>query len=77
MEDDKYEDEYTLLYDISTTMSRCYDFHFSFRPDIRDVFRFGRGNVGKGLMDEFSMVSVSTDGKEIPKLYNYCKFPAR
>jgi hypothetical protein len=73
LEDDKYDDEYTLLSDISTAITKCYDFHFGFRPDIRNVFRFRRGNIGAGLMDEFAIVSVSSDGKELPKLYNYCK----
>lgn len=71
LSDGKYNDEYTLLYDISTSISKCYDFHFGFRPDIRNVFRFRRGNVGKTLKDEFALVSVSSDGKELPKLYNY------
>jgi hypothetical protein len=77
LDDDKYDDEYTLLYDISIAISKCYDFHFTFRPDIRNVFRFRRGNVGKGLKDEFGIISVSSDGKELPKLYNYCEFPER
>lgn len=76
LNDDKYDDEYTLLYDVSTAISKCYDFHFGFRPDIRNVFRFRRGNVGKTLKDEFALVSVSSDGKQLPKLYNYCRLIA-
>ncbi|KAF2688720.1 hypothetical protein K458DRAFT_475396 [Lentithecium fluviatile CBS 122367] len=71
LEDDKYEDEYTLLFDVSTALIKCYDFHFGFRPDIRNVFRFRRGNTPGTLDDEFAVVSVSSDGKELPKLYNY------
>lgn len=73
LSDGKYKDEYTLMDDLATTLSKTYDFHLRFRVDIRSVFTFRRGNVGRGLMDEFAIVSVSKDGKEIPKLYNWCQ----
>jgi hypothetical protein len=71
LNDDKYKDEYTLMFDVSIAISKCYDFHFGFRPDIRSVFRFRRGQIQDGLKDEFSLVSVSSDGQELPELYNY------
>ncbi|PSN60256.1 hypothetical protein BS50DRAFT_604824 [Corynespora cassiicola Philippines] len=71
LENDKYKDEYTLMFDLSSVLTKSYDFHFAFAADILGVFRFRRGNIGRGLLDEFAVVSVSTDGKEVPKLYNY------
>ncbi|KAF2878259.1 hypothetical protein BDV95DRAFT_479193 [Massariosphaeria phaeospora] len=71
LKNDEYEDEYTLMSDISAVLTKSYDFHFSFSADIADVFAFRRGNVGRGLLDEFALISVSSDGKELPKLYNY------
>ncbi|CAO2648299.1 Nn.00g075660.m01.CDS01 [Neocucurbitaria sp. VM-36] len=71
LENDKYENEYTLMFDLQSVITKSYDFHFAFAPDITQVFRFRRGNIGRGLLDEFALVSVSKDGKELPKLYNY------
>lgn len=71
LKDDKYKDEYTLMFDLQTVLTKSYDFHFVFAADITQVFRFRRGNIGRGLLDEFAIVSVSKDGKELPKLYNY------
>ncbi|OAL55274.1 hypothetical protein IQ07DRAFT_638970 [Pyrenochaeta sp. DS3sAY3a] len=71
LKDDKYTDEYTLMFDLQSVMTKSYDFHFVFAADITQVFRFRRGNIGRGLLDEFAIVSVSKDGKELPKLYNY------
>ncbi|KAF2263646.1 hypothetical protein CC78DRAFT_518116 [Lojkania enalia] len=71
LQDDKYNDEYTLMFDLSMAIQKSYDFHFSFAADILNVFFFRRGNIGGGLLDEFALVSVSEDGKALPKLYNY------
>ncbi|KAF2710765.1 hypothetical protein K504DRAFT_475718 [Pleomassaria siparia CBS 279.74] len=66
-----YEDEYTLQSDLALTLAKSYDFHFVWSPDMGNIFRFRRGNIGLGLLDEFALVSVSSDGKELPQLYNY------
>ncbi|KAF2471196.1 uncharacterized protein BDR25DRAFT_342528 [Lindgomyces ingoldianus] len=69
---DKYKNEYDVMYDLSMALTKSYDFHFAFSPDIlRNVFSFRRGNIGRGLLDEFALISVSSDGKALPKLYNY------
>lgn len=69
----EYEDEYTLHVDIKKAFDKTYDFHTNWNPDILDIFEFRRGDIGKGLFDEFALVSVSSDGQALPKLYNYCK----
>jgi len=66
-----YKDEFTLHEDLSNTLAEAYDFHFEWTPDILNIFRFRRGNIGMGLLDEFAIVSVSEDGRSLPKLYNY------
>ena len=71
LQDDKYKDEYSLMFDLESAITKAYDFHFAFAADITQVFLFRRGNIGRGLLDEFALVSVSKDGKEVPKLYNY------
>lgn len=68
-----YKDEHTLMFDLSMVLTKSYDFHLAFFADILQVFGFRRGNIGKGLEDEFAIVSVSSDGKALPELYNYCK----
>jgi hypothetical protein len=72
LQNDKYQDEYSVQFDISTAFTKAYDFHLAWQADILNVFRFRRGNIGRGLLDEFALISVSKDGKELPKLYNYC-----
>lgn len=67
----KYEDEWTLQRDMRLAFDQSYDFHLNWNPDILEVFTFRRGNVGFGLVDEFGLVSVSKDGKEVPEIYNY------
>ncbi len=71
LQNDKYKDEFSLQYDLAQVMTRSYDFHFNWIPDITQIFMFLRGNVGRGLLDEFAVVSVSADGQALPKLYNY------
>jgi hypothetical protein len=70
----EYLDEYTLHMDIKRAFDKTYDFHTNWVPDIMDIFRFRRGGIGRGLFDEFALVSISSDGKELPKLYNYCEY---
>lgn len=70
----KYEDEFTLQLDLSMAYIETRDFHTTWVPDVMGLFTFRRGNVGLGLLDDFTLVSVSSDGKELPKLYNYCEF---
>jgi hypothetical protein len=71
LNNDEFESEYDVMYNLSMALTKAYDFHFAFTPDILQVFRFRRGNIGGGLLDEFALVSVSEDGKSVPKLYNY------
>ncbi|KAF2003013.1 hypothetical protein P154DRAFT_429470 [Amniculicola lignicola CBS 123094] len=71
VEKEEYDDEYTIMFDLSMALQKTYDFHFGFSADILNVFSFRRGNIGRGLKDEFALASVSTDGKALPKLYNY------
>ncbi|KAF2786169.1 hypothetical protein K505DRAFT_260463 [Melanomma pulvis-pyrius CBS 109.77] len=66
-----YKDEYSVQKDLNLVIAKAYDFHFVWNPDIINVFRFRRGNIGRGLLDEFAIVSVSEDGKKLPVLYNY------
>ena len=79
LKSDKYKDEYSLMVDVERAFTKSYDFHFYFVPDIMRVFEFRRGNIGHGLDDDFAIVSVSKDGKELPKLFNYydVKFAAQ
>jgi hypothetical protein len=69
-----YKDEFSLQFDLYMALTKSYDFHFVWNPDILNIFTFRRGNVGQGLGDDFAVVSVSSDGKELPVLYNYCEF---
>ncbi|KAF2119140.1 hypothetical protein BDV96DRAFT_487670 [Lophiotrema nucula] len=72
LENDKYDNEYDVQYDLAMAFTGAYDFHLVWAADIlHNVFRFRRGNIGRGLLDEFALVSVSSDGKALPKLYNY------
>lgn len=71
LKDNKYKDEFTVMTDLQQTLAKSGDFHLVFTPDITQIFTFRRGNVGRGLADEFAIASVSSDGKSLPKLYNY------
>jgi hypothetical protein len=75
LNNDAFQSEYEVMYNLSMLITKAYDFHFAFTPDILTVFQFRRGNIGGGLLDEFALVSVSKDGVEVPKLYNYCESP--
>ncbi|KAF2005034.1 hypothetical protein P154DRAFT_530723 [Amniculicola lignicola CBS 123094] len=71
VEKDEYEDEYTIMFDLYMAVRKGYDFHFQFMPDILRVFTFNIGNIDTVMDDDFALVSVSTDGRVLPKLYNY------
>lgn len=67
----EYASEYEFQLDLYMAIRGGYDFHLVWMPDILSVFLFQKGNV---FGDElFGLVSMSEDGQEIPKLYNYCE----
>ncbi len=69
---DAYNSSYTAMGDIRAAVVKAHDYHFQLRPTIRSMMRgWKRGEVGEA----FAMVSVSKDGKELPRLYDYRKFP--
>ncbi|KAK7744698.1 hypothetical protein SLS62_010117 [Diatrype stigma] len=61
--DGGYESEYDFQLAIYQTIISAHDGHFSYRPDIFKAFVF-RNNLAADI------VSVSTDGLELPKLYH-------
>lgn len=62
----KYQSEYEFQASIVKLVSKAHDGHFSFRPDVFRAFGF-RNDMAADL------VSISVDGKEVPKLYNLGK----
>ena len=64
----QYPDEYHFQLDLSLALTLAYDFHLQWTPDILAVFSFMRGTG-----EDFSLVSISSDGQALPELYNYCK----
>lgn len=58
-----YESEYDFQLAIYQTIISAHDGHFSYRPDIFKAFVF-RNDLAADI------VSVSTDGLELPKLYH-------
>lgn len=56
--------EYDFQLSIVELISAAHDGHFAYRPDVFKAFVF-RNNLVADL------VSVSRDGKEVPKLYHY------
>ncbi|OCK81559.1 hypothetical protein K432DRAFT_434049 [Lepidopterella palustris CBS 459.81] len=69
LDGDGYSDEYHLQYDLSMALTVAYDFHLYFLPDILSIFLFQRANWDE--TERFALVSVSSDGKALPELYNY------
>ncbi len=61
--DGGFESEYDFQLAIYQTIVAAHDGHFSYRPDIFKTFVF-RNNLAADI------VSVSQDGKELPKLYH-------
>ncbi|KAL0929818.1 peptidase s41 family protein [Colletotrichum truncatum] len=55
-----YESEYAVQLAIQNITIRTGNFHFSYYPDILQIFNFQR---------RFRVASISTDGKALPKLY--------
>ncbi|KAL1592023.1 hypothetical protein SLS60_011615 [Paraconiothyrium brasiliense] len=66
---DQYTSSYQLLGDVQAAVVKAHDYHFQLRPLLRNMF-FG-WKRGELLGEAFAMVSVSKDGKELPKLYDY------
>lgn len=62
----RYASEYDFQASMVMLFFKAHDGHFGFRPDVFKAFAF-RNDL---LAD---MVSVSADGKQLPKLYNFGK----
>lgn len=62
----KFQSEYEFQASIVKLVSRAHDGHFAFRPDVFKAFGF-RNDLAADL------VSLSVDGKSVPKLYNMGK----
>lgn len=57
-----FQSEYAVQLAIQNLTIRTGNFHFNYAPDILQVFDFRR---------QFSVASISSDGKSLPKLYVY------
>lgn len=57
---DSFSSEYAVQLAIQNITIRTGNFHFNYRPDILQVFKFLR---------PFNVASISQDGKSLPKLY--------
>lgn len=62
-----YKSEYVLQQDIYDTFTFVRDGHTSYGADILGVFTFSRG-------EDLTLVSVSSDGHSLPKLFTLGKF---
>lgn len=62
----RFASEYDFQASMTLLIAQAHDGHFAFRPDMFKAFQF-RNDL---LAD---MVSVSVDGKQMPKLYNFGK----
>jgi hypothetical protein len=65
----QFASEYEFQLSIVELISSAHDGHFAYRPDVFKAFIFRNSLVA-------DMVSVSRDGKELPKLYHYCEYPS-
>lgn len=63
VEANEFESEYDFQREIYLTFSAAHDGHFGFRGDVSRTFWFQNSLVS-------DLVSFSTDGKELPKLYH-------
>lgn len=63
----RFVSEYEFQLSIVELISSAHDGHFAFRPDVFKAFIFRNSLVA-------DLVSVSRDGKEVPKLYHYCEW---
>lgn len=62
-----FQSEYDFQSSIVRLISLAHDGHFAYRPDVFKAFGF-RNDLARDL------VSLSVDGKQLPKLYNLGKF---
>jgi hypothetical protein len=62
-----YTNEFDFQLDVSRLVQAVHDFHFTFSPDILNVFIFQRGNP------MLNLISVSSDGQSLPQVYEYGK----
>ncbi|RYP14819.1 hypothetical protein DL765_006120 [Monosporascus sp. GIB2] len=62
-----YASEYEFQLAIFQTVVSAHDGHFSYRPDVFKAFSFRNGLAA-------DLISVSRDGKELPKLYHRAAF---
>ncbi|OAX81301.1 hypothetical protein ACJ72_04361 [Emergomyces africanus] len=60
----KYKNEYDFQSDLSALARTTHDGHFNLQLDAASVFRFRRSRAGP-------IVSVSADGKSLPKIYSF------
>lgn len=68
----EYASEYDFMSDLKMAIQWAQDYHLNYNPDIvMKIFSFTRG--ARGHRPE--LVSVSLDGVELPKVYNYGKWP--
>jgi hypothetical protein len=67
----KYGSEWEFHYDLYMMQISLYEYHFLWKADIMNVFWFMRGGP---TSQQLSLASVSTDGKELPKVYEYSEF---
>ncbi|KAJ4350329.1 uncharacterized protein N0V89_008950 [Didymosphaeria variabile] len=69
LSNDQYNSSYELMGDVRAAVVKAHDYHFQLRPLIRSlVDSWKRGEI---VGEAFAMASVSKDGKELPKLYDY------
>ncbi|KAL1956542.1 hypothetical protein VTO42DRAFT_7013 [Malbranchea cinnamomea] len=61
---EEYPNEYVFQDDMHELAVSVHDSHFNLRLDALDIFVFRRDNIGP-------IVSVSSDGKELPEIYAY------
>lgn len=63
----QFASEYEFQLAIVELISSAHDGHFAYRPDVFKDFIFRNSLVA-------DLVSVSRDGREVPRLYHYCEF---
>ena len=71
--DNEYNASYDLMNDIQAVGVKAHDYHLQLRPQIGSLITGWVRGDGSASAGAFAMVSVSKDGKELPKLYDYCK----
>ena len=66
LEADLYVNEYAFQADLYQVFAPAHDGHFILYPDLlTEPIEFGRG---------VPLVSISSDGVEIPQIHSYCEF---